>query len=61
MHRGSGFLPVLTYPLVMKRKRMAITGRDQGLLQVRPSFMKMSIIVDENTKAHLVEAWVMMS
>ena len=54
VHRGDDLLPVLTYPLMMKRT--AITGRDQELLQVRPSLMKMSIIIDENTKAHLVEA-----
>ena len=59
MHRGSGLLPVLTYPLVIKRT--AITGRDQEPLQVRHSLMKTSTIVDENTMAHLVEAWVMMS
>ena len=59
MHRGGGLLPVLTYPLMTKR--MEITGKGQEFLQVRPSPMKMSIIIDENIKAHLVEAWVMMS
>ena len=34
MHNGGSLLPVLTYPLMMKR--MAITGRDQELLQARP-------------------------
>ena len=58
MHRGGGLLPVLTYPLMMKR--MAIIGRDQELLQMRPSLMKTGTIIDENTRAHLVKAWVMM-
>ena len=59
MHGGGGLLPILTYSLMMKR--IEITGKDQELLQVRPSFMKMSTIIDENAKAYLVEAWVMMS
>ena len=48
MHKEGGLLPVLTYPLMMKR--MAITGKDQELLQVRPSLMKTSTIIDENNK-----------
>ena len=31
-------------------KRTEITGRDQELLQVRPSLMKTSTIIDENNK-----------
>ena len=58
MHRGGGLLLVLTYPLIMKRT--AIIGRDQELLQMRPSLMKTSTIIDENIRAHLVKAWVMM-
>ena len=58
MHRGGNLLLVLTYPLMMKR--MEITGRDQGLLQARPSLMKTSTVIDENTMAYLLEAWVMM-
>ena len=52
--RRGGLLPVLTYPLIMKRT--TITGRDQELLQVRPSLMKTSTIIDENTRVHLVKA-----
>ena len=48
MHKEGGLLPVLTYPLMMKR--MAITGKDQELLQVRPSLMKTSAIINENNK-----------
>ena len=59
MHRGGDLLPVLTYPLMMKRTE--ITGKDQELLQVRPSLMKMGTIINENIRAHLVEAWVMIS
>ena len=59
MHRGGGLLPVLTYPLMTTRTK--ITSRGQELLQVRHSLMKMSTIIGENIKAHLVEAWVMMS
>ena len=58
MHGGGGLLPILTYSLMMKR--IEITGKDQELLQVRPSFMKMSTIIDENTMAHLIKVWVMM-
>ena len=59
MHGGGGLLPILTYSLMMKR--IEITGKDQELLQVRPSFMKMSTIIDENIRGHLLEAWEMMS
>ena len=59
MRRGGSLLPVLTYPLMMMKTE--ITGKGQELLQVRPSPMKMSTIIDENIKAHLVEAWVTMS
>ena len=59
MRGGGGLLPVLTYPLMMKRTE--ITGRDQELLQVRPSLMKMSTIIDENIRAYLLDACVMMS
>ena len=59
MHGGGGLLPVLTYSLMMKR--IEIIGKDQELLQVRPSFMKMSTIIDENIRGHLLEAWEMMS
>ena len=58
MHCAGDLLPALAYPLMMKRT--AITGRDQELLQARPSLMKTSTIIDENTRAHLVGAWVMM-
>ena len=58
MHKRGGFLPVLTYPLMMKRT--AITSKNQELLKARPSLMKTSNVIDENTRAHLVEAWVMM-
>ena len=58
MHSGGGPLPDPTYPLMMKR--MTIIGRDQELSQVRPSLMKMSTIIDGNTRAHLVRAWVML-
>ena len=58
MHSGGGLLPAPAYPLMMKRT--AITGEDQELLQARPSLMKTSTIIDENTRAHLVRAWVMM-
>ena len=59
MHRGGDLLLVLTYPLMMKGTE--ITGKDQELLQVRPSLMKMSTIINKNIRAHLVEAWVMIS
>ena len=59
MHGGGGLLPILTYSLMMKR--IEITGKDQELLQVRPSFMKMSTIIDKNIRGHLLEAWEMMS
>ena len=59
MHRGGGLLPVMTYLLMMKMTK--ITGRDQELLQARHSLMKTSTIIDENIRAHLVEAWAMMS
>ena len=52
-----GLLPVLTYPLMMKRT--TITGRDQELLQVRLSLMKTSPIIDENAGARPVGAWAM--
>ena len=59
MHGGGGLLPILTYSLMMKR--IEITSKDQELLQVKPSFMKMSTIIDENIRGHLLEAWEMMS
>ena len=59
MQGRGGLLPVLTYPLMIKM--IEITSRDQELLQVRPSFMKMSTIIDENIRGHLLEAWEMMS
>ena len=58
MHSEGNPLPTLTYPLVMKRT--TVTGGDQELPQVRPSLMKMSIVIDGDPKAHLVRAWVMM-
>ena len=59
MHSGGDLLSVLIYPLTMKRT--TITSRDQELLKVRHSLMKISTIIGENIKSHLVEAWVMMS
>ena len=58
MHRRGSLLPVLTCPLMMNRT--TITDRDQELFQARLSLMKMSTIIDENIRAHLVGAWVMM-
>ena len=57
MHSEGGLLPVLTYPL--KMKRTTIIDRDQEFLQVRLSLMKTSTLIDENAGARPVGAWVM--
>ena len=37
-----------------------IIGKDQELLQVRPSLMKKNTIIDVDARAHPIRAWEMM-
>ena len=55
MHNEDDFILALICPPMMKA--IMTIGRDQELLQGRPSLMKKGTTRGPNVKAHLLEAW----
>ena len=59
MHSKNELLPVLIYPLMMKK--MINIGEDRELHQARLSLTMKSTIINVDTRARLVKAWEMTS